>query len=357
MAKVVFLGDTHFGVFDGRPLYHAFMERVYSEWFFPLLKELGVNKVYQFGDLYDKRKGVDSFSATESKRYFFEPAEEIEIDITALIGNHDSFFTNTIEVNSPWLLLSEFKNVNIVAAPRTVTIDSTSVDIIPWICRDNEECVMKFIENSDSEYCFGHFEIDGFAMYKGVEAHKGISRDLFKKYKKVYSGHYHTRSEDGNIMYVGTPHELTWNDWNDPRGIHVWDSDTGETTFHPCPFTLFEKIIYDEDKIDFKKKPNIDVDHFSKKYVKLIVEKRTDFKKFDLFVTALNECGLHDLKIIENLDDFENENVDIDLEKLDLDDTPTLLRNYVDGVDTDLDKNRLKRELILLYTEAKALET
>jgi len=356
MAKIALLGDTHFGVFDGRPLYHVFMERVYSQWFFPLMRDLGIRQCWQFGDLYDKRKGVDSFSASESRRYFFDKLEENDLILKALIGNHDAFFTNTIEVNSPELLLSDCEMVTLYSKPITLPYGATTIDIIPWICRDNEEEIYEFIKKSDSDYCFGHFEIDGFAMYKGVEAHKGISRDLFKKYKRVFSGHYHTRSEDGNIMYVGTPHELTWNDWNDPRGIHIFDTDTGETTFHPCPFTLFEKIIYDEDKIDFKKKPNIDVDHFSKKYVKLIVEKRTDFKKFDLFVTALNECGLHDLKIIENLEDFENENVDIDLEKLDLDDTPTLLRNYVDGVDTDLDKNRLKRELILLYTEAKALE-
>src|ERR1700756_1886741 len=101
MAKVALLGDTHFGAFDGRPIYHAFMEHVYRDWMFPLLRELGITQVVQFGDLFDKRKGVDSFSATESKRYFFHPLNRLGIILKALIGNHDAFFTNTIEVNSP----------------------------------------------------------------------------------------------------------------------------------------------------------------------------------------------------------------------------------------------------------------
>jgi DNA repair exonuclease SbcCD nuclease subunit len=357
MAKVVLLGDTHFGISDGKPLMHVFFEKVYRDWFFPLMVELGIKTVYQFGDMFDKRKGVDSFSASESKRYFFEPLEEAKLQLVALIGNHDAFFKESIEVNSPDLLLNDWRTewnpvVDLVQAPRTVTIGGTTIDIIPWICRDNQEHITAFIEQSDSDYCFGHFEIEGFAMYKGVESQHGLSREMFKKYKKVYSGHYHTRSSDGNIEYIGTPCEMTWNDYDDPRGIHVFDTDTGETQFYPCPFTLFTKLVYDEDKVDKKVLPDI-----GNKYVKLIVENRTDFKKYDKYVTTLNEIGPHDIKIIEDLSDFNNDNVSIDVDKLDLDDTPTLLRNYVDGVETDLDKDRLKRELHLLYVEAKALET
>lgn len=350
MAKIVLLGDTHFGISDGKPLMHAFFEKVYGEWFFPLMKELGIRQCWQFGDMFDKRKGVDSFSASESKRYFFGKLEVYDLLLKAFIGNHDAFFTNTIEVNSPELLLSDEEMVTLYSKPITLPYGATTIDIIPWICRDNEEEITKFIEASHSDYCFGHFEIEGFAMYKGVEAQHGLSRELFKKYKKVFSGHYHTRSSDGNIEYIGTPCEMTWNDYDDPRGVHVFDTDTGETQFYPCPFTLFTKIVYDEDMVDMKKLPDI-----KSKFVKLIVENRTDFKKYDKYVTALNEVGPHDIKIIEDLSNFTDDVV-IDADKIDLDDTPTLLRNYVDTVETDLDKERLKRELNLLYIEAKALE-
>lgn len=347
--KVALLGDTHFGISDGKKLMHDFFEKVHS-WLLKEVQDRGIRQMYQLGDLFDKRKGVDSYSASESKRYFFDKLEKHDIICKALVGNHDSFFTNTIEVNSPDLLLSDCEMLSLYSKPTKLVVYGKSIDIIPWICRDNQEEIISFIEQSTSDYCFGHFEIAGFAMYKGVESHGGLSADLFKKYKAVYSGHYHTRSTVGNITYIGTPCEMTWNDYNDPRGFHVLETDTGEIEFIQCPHTLFTKIIYNEDTLDLKKLPDV-----KDKYVKLVVEKRTDFKKFDKYVTAINEAGIHDLKIIEDLSDFSEENVNTD--KMDLDDTPTLLSNYVDEVETDLDKDRLKREMNLLYLEAKALES
>jgi DNA repair exonuclease SbcCD nuclease subunit len=354
MAKVAFIGDQHFGISDGKLAMHKFYERVYTEWMIPLLIKHGICVAYQFGDIFDKRKGVDSFSASEAKRYFFEPLEKAAIQFIGLVGNHDAFFTNTIEVNSPDLLLKDFRNVTLIQEPRKVIVDSTSIDIVPWICRDNDERIAKFIEQSDSEYLFGHFEIEGFAMYKGVESKHGLSREMFKKYEKVFSGHYHTRSDDGNIMYIGTPCEMTWNDYDDPRGIHIFDSDTGELEFFACPFTLFDVIVYDEDKIDFKKNPCLDPESIKDKYIKLIVEKRTDFKKYDRFVAALHELGAHDIKIIEDFSQFND--VEVTVDAVTANDTASLLRQYVDETDTDLDKDRLKRELHLLYVEAQAVE-
>lgn len=351
MAKVAFIGDQHFGISDGKLAMHKFYERVYTEWMIPLLVKHGIRVAYQFGDIFDKRKGVDSFSASEAKRYFFDPLNAADIQFIGLVGNHDAFFTNSIDVNSPDLLLKDFRNVSLVQNPVKVIVDSTTIDIVPWICRDNQEAITKFINQSSSEYLFGHFEIEGFAMYKGVEAQHGLSRELFKKYTKVFSGHYHTRSDDGNIMYIGTPCEMTWNDYDDPRGIHIFDSDTGETEFFPCPFTLFDKIIYNEDLIDFKKTPNVDI---KDKYIQLIVEKRTDFKKYDKFVAALHELGAHDIKIIEDFSQFND--VEVTVDTVTANDTPSLLRQYVDETDTDLDKDRLKRELHLLYVEAQAVE-
>jgi DNA repair exonuclease SbcCD nuclease subunit len=349
MTKAAYLGDTHFGYSDGKLATHKYFERVYGEWMIPLLIERGIRTVFQFGDMFDKRKGVDSFSASEAKRYFFDPLQEAGIQIIALIGNHDAFFTNSIDVNSPDLLLKDYSNVKLIQEPRVINLGTASIDIVPWICRDNADEITAYINKSNSDYLLGHFEIEGFAMYKGVEAQHGLSRDLFKKYKKVYSGHYHTRSDDGNIMYVGTPCEMNWNDYDDPRGIHIFDSETGETEFIPCPFTLHTKLIYNEDVVSIKKLPDI-----KDKYVKLIVEKRTDFKKYDKYVEALNELGAHDLKIIEDFSQFDDVEVSVDSVKAN--DTPTLLQNYVDETETDLDKDRLKRELLQLYVEAQEVE-
>lgn len=347
--KLALLGDTHFGIRNGSPLYHDFFDLVYGKWFFPLMETLGVKDILQHGDLYDVRKGVDSFSVSQSNRYFFDRLRAYKMHMTTFLGNHDVFFKDTLAVNSPELLLGEYADVVfIVNEPTTTMFDSTEVDLIPWICKANEAKVHKLFESTTSKYCFGHFELAGFAMYKGMESHGGMSPTLLNQYDHVFSGHFHTRSTEGNVTYIGTPCELTWNDYGDARGIHILDTDTGEVEFHECPFTLFEKVMYNEDAFPAP------ASFLAGKFVKIIVEKRTDFKKFDKYCKEVIEAGVHDMKVIEDLSDFHEENTDVG--EIDVEDTPTLLNSYVDGIDTDLDKDRLKAVLHSLYVKAQELE-
>ena len=60
-----------------------------------------------------------------------------------------------------------------------------------------------------------------------------------------------------------------------------------------------------------------------------------------------------ELKIIEDFSEFESEAID---ENIDLEDTMTLLTNYVDSVETDADKDKLKSILKTLYVEAQNYE-
>jgi hypothetical protein len=60
------------------------------------------------------------------------------------------------------------------------------------------------------------------------------------------------------------------------------------------------------------------------------------------------------LKIAENFNEFIGENVQ-DEEVL-LEDTNTLLNSYIDAVDTDLDKDRIKNQMSTLMQEAQTLE-
>ena len=71
--------------------------------------------------------------------------------------------------------------------------------------------------------------------------------------------------------------------------------------------------------------------------------------EFYLFF-ILYTCNLIDLKIIEDFSEFEDEALG---EDIDLEDTMTLLKEYVDVVETDLDKQRIKNLLQSLYIEAQ----
>jgi hypothetical protein len=95
----------------------------------------------------------------------------------------------------------------------------------------------------------------------------------------------------------------------------------------------------------------MDLGPISGSCVRLVVVKKTDFYKFDRFVDKLYDCNLIELKIIEDFSEFETEAMED--EKLDVEDTMTVLSDFVDTVSTDLDKDKIKNMLRTLYIEAQ----
>jgi hypothetical protein len=224
---------------------------------------------------------------------------------------------------------------------------------MPWICTDNYEHTTKMIEGKVATVCFGHLELAGFIMYKGQDAHlghDGFDPALFKDFKLVCSGHFHHKHGRGNVQYLGNPYQLFWNDFEDDRGFHIFDTKTLDLEFIKNPNTIFEKYYYDDEKED---PLSIDITKFNSKLIKIIVVNKKDFYKFDKFVEAIYKENPIELKIIEDFSEFESEAID---ENIDLEDTMTLLSNYVDSIETDADKERLKGILKTLYVEAQHYE-
>jgi len=349
MSKICILGDTHFGVRSDSRAFSDFFKKFYNEIFFPYLIKNNIKVIYQLGDLFDRRKYINFLTLTECKNYFFDIAQKNNIEVHTLVGNHDLFWRETVEVNSPSLLLSNYRNITIYTKPTTVIIDNTSIDIIPWICKDNESEIYDFMIESKSQICFGHFEIAGFQMYKGHENDEGISAGVFSKYDSVLSGHFHHRSTSGNITYVGTPAEHTWADFEDPRGFHIFDTSKRSLEFIQNPFTIFSKIYYDDTK-----EIKYSTEDFENKHLKLIVVNKTDYYAFDKFVEEIYKANPLELKIIEDLSEFESDAMGD--QEVDLEDTITLLSQYVDSLDTEADKDRIKTLMKTLYVEAQNYE-
>ena len=266
------------------------------------------------------------------------------------LGNHDTYYKNTNDVNSPDLLLREYKNITVIDHPSTIEVDGVDICMMPWICPDNYQQCLDEMKNTKAEICMGHFEIAGFSMYRGMESHDGLSKDTFNKFDLVFSGHYHHRSSDGQIHYLGNPYELTWQDYNDPRGFHLFDTGTRRLDFIENPYRMFARLEYSD-----REKDPIDLDAYDLKglYVKLIVVDKTDYYKFDRFVQKLYNKGCSDIKIIEDLSEFGEGEVD---EEISLEDTLSVLTNYVDSIQTDVDKDQVKTFMRTLYTEAVNVE-
>jgi len=346
MSKFILLGDTHFGIRGDSIKFHDYYKKFYKDIFFPYVDEHNIQTIIQLGDLFDRRKFINFNTLAECKQYFFDELKSRpQVKFITLLGNHDIFWKESLKVNSTGLILGEY-DFTLIEKPDTIDIDGTKIDLIPWICKENEDDVFKFIDSSKSDICCGHFEIAGFPMYRGMHAEEGLSHDMFAKYERVWSGHYHTKSKAENIEYIGTPYEMTWQDAGDAKGFSVFDTETRSLQFVPNTFTIHEKILYndkDQEPIDLK---TIDI---KEKYVKLVVVNKTDLYKFDRFVNEMYTKEAHEIKIIEDLSEFNEGTID---SEINLEDTLSILSNYVDSVETDGDKEAIKTVLKELYMEA-----
>lgn len=339
--KIALLGDLHFSASNGNLVIQEHQEKFFSEVFFPYLIKHNIEDVIQLGDIFDRPKGVDNISLYNSKRFFFNKFEELEIDLECLIGNHDISFKTSLEINTPELVLGDCLHVHIYRKPEKLFFLDCTIDIIPWICKDNEDEILEFISKSTSEICCGHFELANFPMYRGIDNKLGRDKDFLKKYKKVFSGHYHTASNKGNIFYINTPYQLTWADSGDKKGFTVLDTETLETTFIENPYTLFNKIEYTDDKID--------VDLYKNTFVKVITTGKTD-KKFDKFMEKLNSVNPSNVNVIE---ESPEELLESDVDVSEIEDTISIIHQYIDGIDENhVDKDKVKHNMNNLYKEA-----
>jgi predicted phosphodiesterase len=348
--KIAIVGDTHFGMRNDSLHFHNYYKKFYQETLLPTLREMGIRKIIQLGDLFDRRKYVNYNTLYLSKQYFFDMLEFNNIQLTTLVGNHDIFFKNTLKVNSIELTLREYQNIHVITYPETMTFDGVDVDLIPWICEENEQQVMAFILNSNSQICMGHFELAGFEMDRGNICHEGMDRSVLAKYDVVLSGHFHHKSSSGNIHYVGTPGEMTWSDYNDKRGFHIFDTETRELTFIENPFKMFHKVVYNDDHetVDTVKSKNFS--KYTNTIVKVIVAKKIDPYLFDVFMDKLYKSQPYDVSVVEDFTDYTQISDEDVIDQAD--DTMTTLSKYVDSLQIDLDKEKLKTYMREVYVEA-----
>lgn len=351
--KVAILGDTHFGARNDSPHFARFFERFYRDIFFPYLEKENIIHVVQLGDVFDRRKYINFQTLETAKKVFFE---QLNRDYTSwlLVGNHDVYYKNTNDVNSLKLLLGEYHNINVVNEPCEVEFEDTSFMMIPWICDENRQQIMTAVSQSRSQVLCGHLELQGFEMYKGQIIDHGMDPSVFKRFELVVSGHYHHKSQGRNVVYTGTPYEMTWSDYSDIKGFHVFDTDTRELTFISNPFILFHKIHYDDLDKGTMYIDGFDIQDLEGCFVKLIVRNKTNPFMFDTFVDRLEKVGVVDLQVVE--DHFH-----MDLEADDdivneAEDTMTIFKKYIDTTEMSVDKTKLNTLLRDLYEEALNLE-
>ncbi len=351
--KIALLTDTHFGARNDNLNFNDYFYEFYEGVFFPYLQQNNIKHCIHLGDLMDRRKYVSYRILKDFRERFIQPFLHLEIDLHILVGNHDIYFRNTNDVNSlNELLGAKYKNIHIYPEAQEIDFGGFPILMMPWINPQNEIYSFGMMDETKADTMVSHLEVVGFEMHGGHFSESGFDKSQFKKFDTIFSGHYHKKSDDGQIYYLGTPYQMTWSDYNCPKGFHVFDTETRELTRIVNPQKIFEKIYYDDTQENYD---THDVNQYRNKYIKLIVVNKNDLYKFDKFTDRLFKADCHEVKIIEDFTDLDANTVSDDIVE-NSQDTMTLLGKYIDDLDVNLDKTKLKGDISKLYHEAQDLE-
>ena len=346
--KIAIITDQHFGARKNSKLFHDYFLKFYEDIFFPTLIKEGITTIVDMGDTFESRKGVDFVSLEWAKNHYYDRLAELGITVHTIIGNHTAYYKNTNDLTGVGLFLREYDNVKIYPEAEEVTIDKTKFLFVPWINSENQQKTFQLIEESDSPCVMGHLELNGFMATRGHFMENGMDSNIFDKFERVYSGHYHMRSNKENIFYLGNPYEMYWNDVNDrDRGFHLFDTDTLAHTPVNNPYQLFHNLYYEDTPHQM-----LDITKYDQKILKVIVRKKSDPKQFEKYIDKLYSSNLAELKIVENFDFTEGEEFEAD----ESEDTISLLNRYIQESEVDLDKSVITEILQDVYREACEVE-
>jgi hypothetical protein len=309
--------------------------------FFPTLEQYGIATVIHMGDAFDSRKSIDFAGLNWTRRVVLDPLSKYDVHL--ITGNHDCYFKNSNKVNSPELLLSEYRNIKTYSEPTEIKIGNLGILLLPWINSENSETSLKMIKKTNCKVSMGHLELNGFSPYKGHIMESGMDANVFGNFKKVFSGHYHTRSNNGTVYYLGNPYEIYWNDVNDSRGFTIFDTETLEHFHIDNPYRMFYNIYYEDTPHQ-----TFNVDEYENKIVRVIVRKKTNQKQFEKFVDKLYTANVAELKIVENFQVQELEK----FEAFESEDTFSILQRYIDDSECNLNKTTITNIMEEVYKEA-----
>jgi DNA repair exonuclease SbcCD nuclease subunit len=351
--KVAIINDQHFGVRNDNLVLHSHFEKFYKECFFPRIDEEQIDTILILGDVFDRRKYINFDTLDRTRSYWFDEIQKRNITSHYVLGNHDVYFKSTNRISSPALLLRDYDNLFVYEEPTEIDLDGTTVLLLPWINNENYERSMEAIESSNASIVGAHLELRGFEMYRGAVNEHGLSHSTFAKFDSVFTGHFHHKSTKDNIHYLGAPYEMTWSDYDDPRGFHIYETRSQELTFVSNQFTIFNKVFYDDETCSENELIERNYSHIENTYVKVVVKNKNNPYLFDLFIDRINSHSPIQLQVVE-----DNFNLNLENEEdiiSEAEDTMTIIQKYIKNLSLD-NTATIEKLFHDLYADALSIE-
>tara|TARA_Y100000592_G_scaffold23761_2_gene36986 strand:- start:21690 stop:22748 length:1059 start_codon:yes stop_codon:yes gene_type:complete len=348
--KVAIVTDTHFGIRNDSQLFLDHFVEFFKEDFFPALRRYDIDTVIHAGDLLDRRKFVNFNTLSCVRENFMEPLKEMGVTVHCILGNHDTYYKNTNDLNSIKELFGDrYDNFNLYEKPTVIDLEGFEVAMLPWINKENHDDSMEFINNTKAEWLIGHLELDGYEVLRGIKYDGGTDPRIFERFEQVLTGHFHCKQEDKNIIYLGAPYQMTFASVNEVKGFWILDTDTRELEFIENDRKMFHNIMYDDSKRDYTKFISKKHPQYKDTYVKIYVNNKTQPYILDRVIDCLYNSGVYDLTVVEDsIEVSEDSTGKADITKTTLE----LIYEEVDGIKDLEDPTKIKDLIHELYMES-----
>ena len=254
----------------------------------------------------------------------FQEMKKDDIAMWFIIGNHDIYSAD--KNNS---IIEAFEPFGAVVKDRSVW---DKFEFFGYTKSEND-----LTKEPVAPFLFTHLAIADFKFDNNYHVNEKIAfkRSLFKEYQSVFSGHFHRHQHKDNIIYVGSPYQLTINEKDTPKGFIVLNSETGEWSFE-----LYNKAP-EFIKISVEDIKNLKDFDFKNKFVHIKIDRKLD--EFLKLKYILYEKGAIDV-----VPDFESISAEIltnEENQSEIDMTmsiPDVIRDFINNIENEnVDKKKL----------------
>ena len=341
--KIALVTDLHFGVRNDNVIFADYQKRFFEQDFWPVVYDK-CDAMICLGDTFDRRRFINYRSLNAAHEMFFDEINRWGKPTHLIVGNHDTYYKKNNSLSAPMLLIKDPRENLFIydGLPYEVEIGGVRTLMIPWIAPDHAQEAGELIQDSTAQVVFGHLEVNGFPMHPGMVCTHGSDLKTYKKFEQVYSGHFHTKSKIGNVMYIGNAYQLTWADYGQERGFHIWDTETLDLEFFPNSQEMFVKLEYDDSNALNPVPMNL-----KDKMVKVFVKNKGNPAAYDLWIQSLQDQDPSDLSIVEDFTELEVGEVEVESR-----DTLSILSDYVEKLEIGKGGDELNALLSDLYSEA-----
>jgi DNA repair exonuclease SbcCD nuclease subunit len=213
--KVACFTDLHVGAKSNSTVHLQDCED-FVDWFIAQAQEAGCETAIFLGDWSHNRNSMNLYTLDTSIRCLEKLGAAFE-QFFWFPGNHDLFYKDKRDIHSS-VFGRHIPGVTVVDG--VTTLDD--VTLVPWLVGDE----WKTMRNVKSRYVFGHFELPKFFMNAMVQMpdHGELRAEDFVGPEFVFSGHFHKRQTNHNVVYIGNAFPHNFSDaWDDDRGMMMME--------------------------------------------------------------------------------------------------------------------------------------